>query len=305
MVRFFAAFFYLFSLISSVLIAENITSRTFVTVDQGWNSDELVKMYLHNSEIQRQWAWENLSKISFLGDEKILDFGCGDGKISAELARLSKNGTVLGLDVSERMIHLAQILFPKYAFSNLEFEASTSLTFADKSEDEQYDLICAFTVFHLISDPLETLKNLKIHLKASGKLLITVPTGENLVLYEAANEVFAKYGLHTPWKGKNALNKQSMRTKEGCVFFLKEAGYQLESIEIIDTDNPFYDLDDFITWLIGTSTATWQIPLSISRNFYTDLVNRMYELDPAIIDQEGRVRFKMPRIHLTATLNKK
>lgn len=305
MVRFSTALFYLVSLVSSALVAENITSRTFETVDQGWNSDELVKMYFHNSEIQRQWAWESLGRISLLGNEKILDFGCGDGKISAELARLSKNGTVLGLDVSERMIHLAQILFPRYAFPNLEFKTSSSLTFADGSEGEQYDLICAFTVFHLISDPLETLKNLKTHLKASGKLLITVPTGENLVLYEAANEVFAKYGLHAPWAGKGGLNKQTMRTKEGCVFFLKEAGYQLESIEIVDTDNPFYDLDDFVTWLIGTSTATWQVPLPIARNFYTDLVNRMHELDPTIVDQEGRVRFKMPRIHLTATLDKK
>lgn len=48
------------------------------------------------------------------------------------------------------------------------------------------------------------------------------------------------------------------------------------------------------------SLLRWQIPLSIARNFYTDLVYRMYDLDPTMIDQEERVRFKMPRIHLIA-----
>ncbi len=290
-------------LTSSPIVATNISSKVFEGVDQGWNSDTLAKMYFHNSEIQRQWAWESLSKISFTGNEKILDFGCGDGKISAEMARLSKNGAVLGLDISEKMIHFAKILFPSYAFPNLEFKKSTSLTLDDFQGRQEYDIVCAFTVFHLISNPLETLKNLQEFLKPSGKLLITVPTGKNPILYQAANEIFAKYELPTPWQDNKNPNSPSMRTLDGCSFFLREAGYHIESSEIIDTDNPFYDLSDFIAWLVGTSTATWQIPNSITQAFYTDLVNRMYELDPTIIDIEGRVRFAMPRIHIIATPN--
>lgn len=282
------------------LTATNITSLTFNDVDCGWNSDSLAKMYFHHSETQRQWAWEALSKLSLSEDAKILDFGCGDGKVSAEMARLAKNGTVLGVDVSEKMIHLAKIYFPSYAFNNLTFKNTESITFADLPGKQEYDLVCAFTVFHLISTPLEVLKNLKTHLKPLGKLLIVVPTGKNPALYQAANEIFPKYGLKTPWNKNDHPNGQSMRTLDGCTLYLKEAGYHIESMEIIDTDNPFYDMDDFIAWMMGTVTANWQIPSSLSQDFFTDLVHRMYELDPTIIDEEGRFRFKMPRLHAIA-----
>jgi|JI9StandDraft_1071089.scaffolds.fasta_scaffold02641_4 trans-aconitate 2-methyltransferase len=282
------------------LPASNITSLTFNDVSRGWNSDSLARMYFHHSETQRQWAWESLSKVSLSGNEKILDFGCGDGKVSAEMARLVRNGSVLGVDVSEKMIHLAKIYFPSYAFPNLTFQNSESVTFADMPGQQDYDLVCAFTVFHLISNPLDVLKNLKTHLKPSGKLLLIIPTGKNQALYQAANEVFPKYNLETPWNNKIQGSERSMRTLDGCSSFLNEAGYQIESMEIIDTDNPFYDMDDFIAWMMGTATATWQIPASLSQVFFTDLVHRMYELDPSIIDEEGRFRFKMPRLHATA-----
>jgi trans-aconitate 2-methyltransferase len=285
----------------SSLPAMNITSRTFNDVENGWNSDSLAKMYFHHSETQRQWAWEALGKISFSGQEKILDFGCGDGKISAEMSRLVKNGSVLGLDVSQKMTHLAKINFPSYAFPNLEFKNSESLTLTDFRGTQECDLVCTFSVFHLISTPLEVLKNLKTHLKPSGKLLIVTPTGKSPVLYQAANEIFSKYGLETPWSDNLHSTGPSMRTLDGCAAILKEAGYRVESMEIIDTDNPFYDLDDFITWLVGTASATWRIPLSMSHAFFTDLVYRMLEIDPAIVDKEGRVRFQMPRLHATAT----
>ena len=108
--------------------------------------------------------------------------------------------------------------------------------------------------------------------------------------------------METPWNNTQA-NERTMRTLDGCTSFLKESGYRIESIEIIDTDNPFYDMEDFIAWMMGTATATWQIPASLSQVFFTDLVLRMYELDPSIIDEEGRFRFKMPRLHAAAVPN--
>jgi trans-aconitate methyltransferase len=288
-------------LISASLSAENITSFTFNDVQCGWNTDSLAKMYFHHSEMQRQWAWEALSKISFSGNEKILDFGCGDGKVSAEMARLVKNGTVLGVDVSKEMIHLSKIYFPKFAFSNLAFKNSQSVTFADMPGNQDCDLVCSFAVFHLISNPLEVLKNLRTHLKPSGKLLIVLPTGKNPVLYQAADEIFLKYGLKTPWDNSKHSKDPSMRTLEGCSFLVEKAGYHVESIEIVDIDNPFYDIEDFIIWMMGTATATWQIPPSMSQAFFTDLVYRMHELYPKMIDEEGRLRFKMPRIDVIAT----
>jgi hypothetical protein len=75
------------------LSANQISSVTFTDIDKGWNSPKLVKLYFHNSETQRQWAWENLSKISWAGNEKVLDFASGDGKITAHMARLVRRSS--------------------------------------------------------------------------------------------------------------------------------------------------------------------------------------------------------------------
>jgi len=70
---------------------------------------------------------------------------------------------------------------------------------------------------------------------------------------------------------------------------------------MVDTDNPFYDKEELIVWMMGNTTANWNIPFSISRSFFSDLVERMSLLDPNLIDEEGRIHFKLSRIHLTAT----
>ena len=241
------------------------------------------------------------AKFLSLAMKKFWMQGCRDGKISAEMARFVRNGSVLGVDISQSMIQLANVHFPPNAFPNLQFKNSESLTLSDFPGKHEYDLISAFAVFHLIPDPL--LKNLKMHLKTSGKLLIVTPTGKNQALYEAANEIFPKYALETPWNNRASPTPPSMRTLEGCSSFLREAGYTIESLEIIATDNPFYDMEDFIGYLVGTATATWQIPLSISQSFFADLANRMIELDPTIMDEKGHIHFEMPRIHAVAINN--
>lgn len=283
------------------LAASQISSFTFTDNETGWNSPEMVKLYFHNSETQRQWAWEILSKISWTGNEKVLDFACRDGKISAEISRLVRHGSVLGTDVSPCMVHFATINFPHYAYPNLQFIQSRS--FNDFPGKHDYDLVTALTAFHLISNPKEVLKNLKTHLKPTGKLLLTIPTGKNRTLREAANEIFTKYGMNTPWdnnKVSTSLSGTSMRTAEGATAMLEAAGYTVESMELISNDNPFTDVEDLIIWHIGTASATWQIPAIIAPAFFTDLVNRMVELNPEMIDSEGRVRFAMPRLHIIA-----
>jgi trans-aconitate methyltransferase len=47
-----------------------------------WNAED----YHKNSANQQRCAREVIAKLELKGDEKILDIGCGDGKITAEIA---------------------------------------------------------------------------------------------------------------------------------------------------------------------------------------------------------------------------
>ena len=42
-------------------------------------------------------------KLALKGNERVFDIGCGDGKVTAEIAKQLPNGSVLGIDKSEEM----------------------------------------------------------------------------------------------------------------------------------------------------------------------------------------------------------
>lgn len=42
--------------------------------------------YERHSSPQQQWARDAIRALKLTGDERVLDIGCGDGKVTAELA---------------------------------------------------------------------------------------------------------------------------------------------------------------------------------------------------------------------------
>lgn len=283
----------------SRILSANIPTWSFESSQEGWNTQTLAELYFHNSETQREWAWELLGKFRFNGNEKVLDFGCGDGKITAQIARMVDEGKVTGIDISSEMISLAKRKFNSVAYPNLEYRQIDEMSFAHSSE-LSCDLVCSFTVFHLIGDPLKTLKNLKQCLKPHGKLLMMIPTGANQALSQATFETFTKYQIDLPWGKQKSENAFSMSTLEGCSHYLNEAGFEIISLKLVDTENGFYNLEECIKWMLAAGSANWKIPLEKSYAFFSDIANRYHELDPSLVDENGAVHFKMPKIHILA-----
>lgn len=281
-------------------LCATILSIASEELPQGWDANLMAKAYFHHSELQRQWAWELLGKVRLSGHEKVLDFGCGDGKISAELSRLLSKGSVTGVDISSAMIDFASLKFPSYAYPRLQFQKVQSPTFGDTVGSHDYDIICAFSVFPQVTDPLTTLKNLRSHLRQDGKLLMVVPTSTSSAFFQAASEMFSHYNMETPWSKKVSPEMAKMFTLEGCSSILGEAGFDIASMEMIDTDNPFYSQEELTLWMVGTMSSVWHIPYSISHSFFKSLVARMCKFDPEIVDNEGRIHFKLSRLRIIA-----
>ena len=55
------------------------------------------KKYENNSDPQFQCAVSALETCSFKGSEKVLDIGCGDGRITARISGLVPRGQLLAL----------------------------------------------------------------------------------------------------------------------------------------------------------------------------------------------------------------
>src|SRR5580704_19370963 len=69
-----------------------------------WNS----AVYHRLSGPQVSWGKKVLSRLQLRGDEVVLDAGCGTGRLTAELLEALPNGRVVGIDLSQNMLHSAR-----------------------------------------------------------------------------------------------------------------------------------------------------------------------------------------------------
>jgi trans-aconitate 2-methyltransferase len=266
--------------------------------NEGWNDDALVLKYFHNSELQRQWGWHLLRTYRFNGNENVLDFGCGDGKITAEVSHFVPQGRLLGIDVSKTMINFASRCFPASYYPNLTFE-HTDLS--EEISTEEYDLIYSLCVFHLVPNPIQLLKSLQQRLKDNGQLLLVIPAGNSPAFFQAADETFDKYHLPKPWLSRvRGNNHVTMRTQEGCLNCLAKADLEPISVVAYDTPTAFYNKQDLVDWMIGTVTANWHVPLEVADPFFHDLIDRMTELDSTVVNTSGAYHMKLSRIEVIA-----
>jgi ubiquinone/menaquinone biosynthesis C-methylase UbiE len=64
--------------------------------------------YAAHSEMQYQIGLETIRRLNPVDGEAILDIGCGDGRLTAELAQYVPNGRLTAVDISNNMLRLTK-----------------------------------------------------------------------------------------------------------------------------------------------------------------------------------------------------
>ena len=105
------------------------------------------------SSQQKAWGKKLISELEFKGGERILDLGCGDGVLTAELAKFVPDGFVLGIDASESMIETAR---KDHAGANVRFEL---LDIDAIDFESEFDLIFSNATLHWVKDHRKLLRN--------------------------------------------------------------------------------------------------------------------------------------------------
>src|SRR5438876_5252307 len=106
-----------------------------------WNATE----YYNRSSLQEAMAQEVIALLDLRGSERILDVGCGDGKITAEIASRSPRGSVVGVDPSRDMIRFAQSHFGPATRPSLRFEVADARCLPFQHE---FDVRAPFNALH-------------------------------------------------------------------------------------------------------------------------------------------------------------
>src|SRR5690242_2945608 len=117
--------------------------------------------YAAHSAAQLHWARELLAKLQLRGDESLLDLGCGDGKVTAEIAGAVPQGTVIGVDSSPEMIAFAREAFPSTRFPQLQFHC---MDVRSLQLDSIFDVVFSNAALHWVDDHLKVLRGVSTRL---------------------------------------------------------------------------------------------------------------------------------------------
>jgi trans-aconitate 2-methyltransferase len=164
-----------------------------------WNAPE----YARISQLQETMAAEVLSLLDLKGTEHVLDVGCGNGKVTAQIAARLPRGNVLGIDPSAEMISFASNQFSATQ-PNLRFQVADArcLPF-----HEEFDLLVSFNALHWIPEQSEALRSIRSTMKPGAiAQLRLVPSGnrkslENVIEETRLSSRWSRYfqNFHDPY----------------------------------------------------------------------------------------------------------
>ncbi|MGD0994464.1 MAG: methyltransferase domain-containing protein [Candidatus Bathyarchaeia archaeon] len=256
-----------------------------------WNAQD----YAKNSANQFQWAKELIPKLKLHGNEALLDIGCGDGKITVEIAKCLPSGRAVGVDNSEKMINLAKTTFPQKDYPNLSFQVMDARKLTFKSE---FDVAFSNAALHWIVDQKTVLAGVQRSLKPRGRLLFQMAGKGNAkdvlsIINELADE--------ESWKGffSNMTFPYGFYDPEEYKAFLQQAGLEAERVELFPKDMKFNGAEGLAGWVRTTWLPfTDKLPAELRPKFVELIVNRYLKEHPA--DAEGTVHVGMMRIEAEA-----
>jgi len=257
-----------------------------------WNPAQ----YAANSAVQQSWARETLARLSLRGDEHIVDVGCGDGKVTAELARAVPRGRVLGVDASPEMIAFAQAAFPPAQFPNLHFQIGDARKLG--SIGAGFHLVFSNAALHWVDDHEAILRGAAAALRPGGRLLVSCGGKGN------AHDVFLalRPELRAPrWR-------RFFRRLPAPYFFyspdeyqrwLPKFGFQPRVLQLAPKDAFYAGPAGLATWL----RTTWlpyvqRVPQPLREEFIAAVARRYLAKYPP--DTRGRVRVRMVRLEIDA-----
>jgi trans-aconitate 2-methyltransferase len=238
-----------------------------------WNS----AAYHRLSQPQLSWGKKVLSRLKLRGDERVLDAGCGTGRLTTELIASLPHGRVIGVDLSRNMLVEAR--------NHLRRSGRVSLVAADLLHlpfDGAFDGIVSTAAFHWILDHHLLFVSLGRALRPGGWLQAQCGGGPNLArLRERVSKVasispYAPYlgGFAEPWFFAD--DKQAAEILRHAGFVNVEAS--LEAAPTLLDDARQYE--EFVSNIILRAHLR-QIPSEELRaNFMAELTEQAAQDDP-------------------------
>jgi trans-aconitate 2-methyltransferase len=257
----------------------------------------LASDYYRQSSLQQAMAEEQLRLLTLKGSERILDVGCGDGKISAAIAERVPKGSVLGVDPSHNMIAFASGHFATAAHANLRFEVANAQRLPYRDE---FDLIVSYNALHWVPEQDAALGSIRAALVPGGHALLRfVPQGRRKSLEDVIEEVrrlarWADYfaDFRAPYVHFSAEEYRVLAAKNG---------FRVDRVSVEDKAWDFKTRDGFLAFARATFVAwTQRLPESQWQAFINDVLDHYQSVAADNSSELNTFKFYQMEVNLTS-----
>ncbi|MGO9587522.1 MAG: class I SAM-dependent methyltransferase [Limisphaerales bacterium] len=277
--------------------------------------------------MQQSWARELIAQLQLRGNEHILDVGCGDGKVTAEIAWAVPRGSVTGVDASPQMIEFARKTFPPGTIPNLEFQICDAriISFAvvfpgalasrrrvpcvpagrrrpqihgEGAEPAPFDIVFSNAALHWVDDHGAFLRGAASVLRPGGRLVVSCGGKGN------AHDVFVALRPEMRlkrWRGffRRLEKPYFLYSPADYEKWLPRFGFKSCGIKLSPKDAVYDGRDRFAAWLRTTWLPyTQRVPEDLRDEFVAAITDRYVARHP--LDDAGRVHVRMVRLEIDA-----
>ena len=257
-----------------------------------WNAAD----YARASSEQQQWARELIAKLRLQGHERVLDIGCGDGKVTAEIAASLPQGAVVGVDNSPAMIALAQASYPRSQWASLAFQLADAAALPFAAE---FDVVFSNATLHWVLDHVPVLRGIRRSLRPGGTVLLQMGgRGNAQGVIAAVEQVAGAPAWRSYFEGMRF--PYGFYGPEEYRPWLAEAGLTARRVEIIPKDMRHAGRAGFEGWFRTTWLPyTQRVPEALRPAYEEQVVTTYLEKNPP--DAAGTVHVQMSRLEVEAS----
>lgn len=264
-----------------------MNSASYADFVPAWDGHD----YAEVSALQRTLAEQALAGLDLGGDERLLDVGCGDGRVTLELAERLPRGSVVGVDASPRMIDTA-VSRPVPDGASARFLVADA---RDLPFDGEFDVAVSFNALHWVADQGAALSAIARALGPDGRAVVQMvcasarPSIEDVETAVSRRPEWAAdfAGFDAPYVHPDPATYPEL---------VASSGLAVTALRIWDVEWDFGSRDDFTRWCtVGSTDWTGRLDAGRVGNFMRDVVAAYEE----VVGRPGLFRFTQMRVEAT------
>ena len=219
------------------------------------------------SELQREMAAESLSLLHLEGDEDVLDVGCGDGYVTAQIA--DRRTPRLDSRRRPQPAHDRSRRAPRHVAATFRLGEVTTLPFA-----ADFDVVTSFNALHWVHDQAGAYRRIASALRPGGTALVLfVCAGQRRSLEDVAMETTRDPRWAQAYEGFAA---PFVHPEPGAFDALVgDVGFEIVERTVVDKTWDFGSRDAFAQWCaVGFGDWTNRLAPDRVAAFVDDVVDR-------------------------------